>query len=67
MDIEKKVFCWSELQIGDFFLDVGANRFNFGIKIGDNTYFNLETNRMYRHLTTHHEMPRYFKCDYEVW
>lgn len=64
MDKEKKI-CWSELQIGDFF--ISANKIHYGIKIGDNTYFDLETNRMYRHLKTHHEMPNYYICDYEVW
>lgn len=64
---KEKLFCWSELQIGDFFLDVGVNRFNHGIKIGDNTFFDLETNHTYRKMKIQHEMPRYFKCDYEVW
>lgn len=64
---ESSCLTWSELQIGDFYLDVGFNRFNHCIKIGDNTFFDLETNHIYRKLKVKHEMPRYYKCDYEVW
>ena len=65
--MEKPCLTWSELKIGDFFLDIGYRRHNYCIKIGNNTYFDLEEDRMCRRLKVLHEMPRYYKCDYEVW
>ena len=65
--LEKKCLTWNELQIGDFYLDINVNRHNYCIKVGDNTYFDLDENRMYRHLKTLYEMPGYYKCEYEVW
>jgi len=57
--------CWSELQIGDFYLDVRV--MHYCIKIGDNTFFDLDTDHTYRKVKVQHEIQRYIKCDYEVW
>lgn len=67
MDSRKTLLCWSELHIGDFFLDVGFKRHNYCLKLSKSMYFDLEDNRIHRRLKVPNEMPRYFICDYEVW
>ena len=62
---ESTCLTWRELQIGDFFID--KNNVHYGIKIADNTFFDLETNHIYSLYKRPVEIPHYYKCDYEVW
>jgi hypothetical protein len=64
MNTRDQKFTWNELQIGDFYLD---NRCHYCIKIGDNTFFDLDKNRMYRKMKILNDLTTYYKCDYEVW
>lgn len=65
--LEQPCLTWNELEIGDFYLDANYNKHHYCIKVGDNIFFDLDNNCMYRHVRTQYELPGYFKCDYEVW